>query len=122
MTDEELDAIRERAARATAGPWLVGDGELDGFPGSWDVWGSDYCGIASLAKTAEAAKFPRDLEANAEFIAHARTDVPALLSEVDRLREKLSAIDGVLSKCDRGSRDRWPGALLVIADIVEEGS
>lgn len=67
----------------TPGPWFVADGEMDGFEGEWDVVGPDNCGIASMAGTAEAAKYPRDKEANACLIAAA----PDLLAACQRLSD-----------------------------------
>lgn len=81
MSDDELAAIEARAAAATPGPWWqkshetpTGDGvelsrllcyfEDEGDPRFW-TWSTD--GV---------------------FVAHARTDVPALLAEVRRLRSE----------------------------------
>ena len=79
MTDEELQAIRERAEKATPGPWEANEVGL-------------YV-IAPLARGKESiARMPypygdtSDNQSNAAFIAHARTDIPALLAEVERLR------------------------------------
>ena len=78
MTDElDLDAIEARAAVATSGLWWTG--MHDGF--SYVVEGpeSDSHPVAQ-----------RLIRPDAEFIAHARTDVPALLAEVRRLRAALA--------------------------------
>lgn len=69
----------------TPGPWMAFDGQLDGFDGEWDVVGSDLCGIASMAGTAEKAKFPRDKEANAHLIAAA----PEMLAMLRKMRDRL---------------------------------
>ena len=83
LTDARLAAIRERLAAATPGPWearvevhgvslvplLTNKGHLAFAYG--DGWGDD-----------------------AEFIAHAPTDVAALLAEVERLRAELENADG----------------------------
>jgi hypothetical protein len=113
LTDEELDAIEARAAAATEGPWRSRRASLDAAapdepPACW--------GIAAGKETwhqnkgnfhPKDARYPVDevhvveigydrdyytpeaaipIEADAEFIAHARTDVPALLAEVRQLR------------------------------------
>lgn len=76
MTNDELVAIADRAAAATPGPWLPN-------------------GYYQVVQTANDAVPPgavcRDgnttrVEADRDFIAHARTDVPALIAEVIRLR------------------------------------
>jgi hypothetical protein len=59
VTDDELDVIGARANAATPGPW------------TWPDW--DDCS-------------EQEADANNEFIAHAREDVPALVAEVRRLR------------------------------------
>ncbi|MCG7345364.1 hypothetical protein MHZ92_14590 [Sporosarcina sp. ACRSL] len=75
LTTEQLEAIRKRAEAATVGEWeyfnprlyshsIVKSGDIDG---------------RSIAK--EISR-----EADGEFIAHAREDIPALLAEVERLQ------------------------------------
>lgn len=92
----DLDAIEARAEAATAGPW---HGEHDEF-GCVHV--GDYGWVASGPQgqspdydggTGDQGK------ADAEFIAHAREDVPALVAEVRRLRrwkdEALPVMEGL---------------------------
>lgn len=69
-TPLDLDAIEARAGAATEGPWeIIGGNEwLTGV----EVGIGSPCGIQI---------------ADAEFIAAARTDVPALVAEAIRLRE-----------------------------------
>ena len=86
MTDARLDDLDRLANGATAGPWYADDGAAEGFDGSWDVCGPDQCGIASITGTALVARYVRDKEANANFIAASRTAVPELVAEVRRLR------------------------------------
>ena len=76
-----LDEIKARAAAATEGPWVNDSTEIGRpFPGTdtIDVWVAESChpngdGI--------------DGEADAEFIAHARTDVPTLVAAVEAVLE-----------------------------------
>jgi hypothetical protein len=75
MTDDEIAAMKAREERATHGPWNV-------HVATWGivqhdrplpiVYGNAHYGILA--------------DADAEFIAHAREDVPALLAEVEQLR------------------------------------
>lgn len=80
----DLDEIRARAAAATPGPWqarreFVVSGDLEGIPDCVVSTGEDG---------------PQEL-ADAEFIAHAREDVPALYAEIERLRAALvTAMEG----------------------------
>src|SRR5690625_569283 len=78
LTDEELQAIRERAEKATEAPWVVVTDELGGQAkavidgDNWDVIRRPYVG-----------------KDNAAFIAHAREDIPKLLAEIDYAKELL---------------------------------
>jgi len=120
MTDEELSAIEERAKAATAGPWRVEEHALDltdagtdhGMPPmfnrevrtSWvhgqakdtfpitPVWVSPF-----YSPNAHVRMSAHD----ATFIAAARTDVPALVEEVRRLRAEVAQVNRVLT----GERD-----------------
>lgn len=97
MTKDELKAIRERLNAATPGPW-----KADCKPGDCVVWGpegltretSEAYRVApvflmNLAKGSdEPVAFDLREKANAEFIAHARTDVEELLNLVEMLMEK----------------------------------
>jgi hypothetical protein len=75
----DTDAIRERVEKATPGPWAAHEREtsdghhrvVDGLPG------------LNEHRVALTQRF-----ANAEFIAHARADIPALLEEVEGLRDE----------------------------------
>ena len=86
MTQERLDAIRGRVDAAERGPWEVengGDNEtstfIEGPEGS--VLVRNWRGSGYLSEEYVWVEKP-----NAEFIAHAREDIPALLAEVQRLR------------------------------------
>lgn len=79
----DLEAIKARADAATPGEWSAQDTDLD-------VHTEDS---RSLIHLAEVLLSDEDTRANhpqavadAEFIAHAREDIPALLAEVHRLR------------------------------------
>jgi len=96
MTPEQLNAIKERASKATVGPWVTAE-EIDGvYSGMKTVvrstdppsrWSSR---IVSVGQTRRHVK--EDAENNAEFIAQARQDIPALIAEVERLKSALSEI------------------------------
>lgn len=78
ITNEDLKAIRERAEKATSGPWRTEWGH-DEFRSRKKVVGTRIiCGMQFELHM----PIPND----AEFIAHARTDVPALLDEIERLK------------------------------------
>lgn len=110
MTPAELDAIRARAAAATAGPWRPH--EEDGSNCVWreELPAASTCimshGTAFALGVAVAAT-PDPNNEDATFIAHAREDVPALLAEVDTLRAALGSLVDALPRCDV-SRLRGP--------------
>lgn len=109
-----LDEIETRANAATEGPWEwdgesnepwpAGDNSLRSVSGAKDdlvlyAWGYDAYGI-------EAAR-----DADAEFIAHARTDVPALAA-VARYALSQHSKDETHNECghcaDSYGEDGWP--------------
>lgn len=75
MTDLDLTAIKKRIEAASAGPWTAAD---DGL-----VWATRLGDPVSGSVEIE----------DAEFIAAARTDIPALVAEVERLRRLLGPPD-----------------------------
>jgi|SRR3972149_5854699 len=114
LSEEEIEQIAARAAKATAGPWHLcgtpenptpvvnahGDdgyqvhsmlhvkdmypGDRPGF-GTWDLMKDTYC---------------RD----AAFIAHARSDVPALLSDRKALEARIKKLEGERDDLTRVAR------------------
>ncbi len=94
--DLDLEAIKARAEAATPGPWEA-DGEPF-LPQNWrpklSVWanvGDEFSHLVAAVATPDKYLGLTD----ADFIAHARTDVPALVAaleerdaEVERLREE----------------------------------
>jgi len=94
VTTDELAAIRARCDAATPGPWRFGVGDRK------------YIGQSELLVVAcdEARELDIalvDVEGggyhhqDAEFIAHARTDVPALVARVEELEAALAKVDGL---------------------------
>lgn len=79
MTPEQLDEIEERAAAATPGPWRV-----DGYAIAAEVDTDSFLEVCSFRGNYADEDMP--------FVAAARTDVPALVAEVRRLREELESV------------------------------
>jgi hypothetical protein len=73
----DVDAIRQRAENATPGPWRWSD-KADALIAE----GESFETIFNLRLVTPTSR------ADAEFIAHAREDIPALLAEVTRLSEE----------------------------------
>jgi hypothetical protein len=86
MSNElDLDAIRARAEAATVGPWeFFVDQHRD--CGTVLRFGSQHIDICH---------FSPNMEDDAEFIAHARADVPALIAEVEGLRAEVTALQAL---------------------------
>lgn len=89
---DRLQEIREREAAATAGPWQAQ--EYD------DHLGDEGCAILAgngMGQRGIAYSLPYSwhgqdaVEADAEFIAQAREDVPFLLEQVDTYRAHVEA-------------------------------
>lgn len=85
---DRLKEIRERAEKATPGPWIT-------VAHSWEQTSvftdaDDIQIAACLYQGDEESEESNDQNDRcAEFIAHARDDVPYLLQEVERLNEEL---------------------------------
>ena len=83
-----LDAIKARCEAATPGPWAVagkGVGAADDDRRPWIIapdGEADPWWVAMFETEVPNSDFGLE---NAEFAAHARTDVPALVAEVERL-------------------------------------
>jgi hypothetical protein len=85
MTPEELAEIKARCEKATPGPWCWWG---DRFSGRGIGQGDEYeFGIQVVVYLKGVST-----DENADFIAHSRTDIPALVAEVERLRAALEQI------------------------------
>jgi hypothetical protein len=76
----DLDAIEARAEAATEGPWYEDD----------ITFGTGTLVIARFDDTVVQSSLPLShtrTAPNADFIAHARTDVPALVAELRAARD-----------------------------------
>ena len=82
MTDRELEEIRLRYEATTPGPWVS------------FVEGRDHSSGSNFIMTGEGENRGDDIEltgatvADQDFIAHAREDIPKLLSEIARLKAR----------------------------------
>lgn len=82
MKAEELAVIKERAAEATGGPWnWLSESVLDGDDEVITEFGDDIS------------------DKNAQFIAHAREDIPKLVAEIECTRTEISDAIGYLFEC-----------------------
>lgn len=83
-TDNDLDAIEDRLDVTTPGPWRVGI-EIDGCrTGRRTVVKARGVRVVTVGQI--RSHHDQQAEANVDFIAHARHDVPSLVTEVRWLR------------------------------------
>lgn len=75
-----IEEIRERCEKATAGPWM--QKELADCSEIYDAnsWGKALRPLALVGSST----------IDAEFIAHAREDIPALLDHIEALHSELT--------------------------------
>jgi hypothetical protein len=110
VTQEQLEAIRQRAENATPGPWEIRWGEVvTKHPDHQNVsqWYDGYSNaICSLNDGEYIINSNKDNDA--AFIAHARTDIPALLDHIAELEAELAYMNGVV------------GTLLSSLSLIEE--
>lgn len=90
LTPEDLDAIEARANAATRGPWT---GEFMPEHGDAPIVYAEF-NYELIYKTHDR-----------DFINAARTDVPALVAEVRRLRAEIERMRSDFCECGRGLRN-----------------
>lgn len=91
-----IPEIRARCEAATEGPWEtrpIDDCDPPGY--RYNVYSVDNGGgwqICSLAGGTDSHELADDIEeqANADFIAAAKQDIPALCDHIDKLQSELS--------------------------------
>ncbi len=95
----DLKAIRERCELATPEPWQVAPDSTGG--GIHTQWFHGQLGgpvpVATVAHTIEKDKpahYCYILPEDAEFIAHARTDIPAMLDYIASLESRCEKLEG----------------------------
>lgn len=97
LSDERIAEISNREAAATPEPWAWTEGGIQAANDEWVMWAANVPGDPQTASEALGAcgnHTENHAEDNLAFLAHARTDVPALLAEVNRLRSVEAAAYG----------------------------
>lgn len=108
MTDAELDEIEARAAKATQGPWAVRKGYHRDTGLSVEFVCSRVLGVDLYSDEGSSA-------CDDAFVTAARTDVPALVAEVRRLR-------AAMTKASRELKDEAPGCRECIGEYGTSGT
>ena len=97
MTDQELEAIAAREQRSTLGPWSVK--RVQNLYPSDAGDGRTYPAVRGFrCPKAIYERAWEQVEQDAQFMAGARADVPALLNEVRRLRRRLRELHTAVSE------------------------
>jgi hypothetical protein len=96
MSEIDLAEVKARADAASPGPWYP-ETDPDASPGVWTDRGAEL-------------GFDTNRAEDAEFIAHARTDVPALLARIAELEAERDAgfleLAGYLADAERRGYER----------------
>ena len=101
MSMIDLDAIRERCA-AVYPDWNYYGGPDAKEPKQGSLEAAPGLTVGTPHNTEPIARFSgylMDVVANVEFVIHARADIPALIAEVEKLREALEIIEEVAKTC-----------------------
>jgi hypothetical protein len=116
MDAKQLDEIRKRAEAATAGPWGTSEDVVTITGSNGRDWNIAYFYGEVVS--------PDQSEKNAEFTAHARTDIPALLAALaasqERERAMREALTEIEAKTQKHDAELSPPPMLIelLIDII----
>lgn len=108
LTEDELKQLRELCDAATDGPWWVSDDGLN------DVWNGEEEFAENLIAPGcvRHGEAPSErIRADQDFIAAARTALPQLLDEIDRLKKEAGCHK--CSSCNTTTADAYGTQLMV---------
>jgi hypothetical protein len=94
------DAIRARLDAATPGPWRLDGRSIVAETPISDDGPADGKWNHSVVCSVGAWRSGRPTDADAEFIAHSRTDVQLLLAENERLGAEVDRLDSELTRAE----------------------
>ena len=91
MNQERFKEIRARCNAATGGIWDYSVDSVDGRPRTLAaiVDGEDF--DIAIFEQWDASPYEEEMVANADFIAHARQDLPDCTAEIERLQGMVKA-------------------------------
>ena len=120
MTQLELAEIEARANAATPGPWEVGVLRRECDHPTTNQFTEERSVFPPLGESGPVALAAEGEHENGAFIAHARTDVPALIAEVKRLRAENDVLRKSADAAVDGVRAMLPAALKVAREEKRE--
>lgn len=97
MNAEQIAEIEARANAATGGPWGIERTDMRNWIGPMRRSGTKVAAI--IVNIDRVGLVPEALsrnDNNSDFIAHARTDIPALIAALRAERAKVAAMDQAL--------------------------
>jgi hypothetical protein len=94
LTNEQLREMEERCKKATPGGWKIFKDEHETRIGTNWIHGQlkSYAPVVTTTVSVKRGTCVYIKDADAEFIAHAREDMPILIAEVIALRNELSLL------------------------------
>lgn len=98
MTSDEQTAIEQRFHAASPGPWAEGAGKVANGETRELVIGPDGRTIIAMAYGGFGHPTPDCTREDRAFIAHAWTDIKALLVENHQLRETVLALEDAIRR------------------------
>lgn len=122
LTQEQFEKIRKRAEAATSGPWTYVSETEDRY--EMPKFISPEFPIMSFGDCTAFYPIegtPPD-DADADFIANAREDIPALLAEVERLQNDVIALEDLKDGTDSVNLAEIERLRSVIADFADHGT
>ncbi len=120
MTNAELEAISTREQRATLGPWTVK--RVQNLYPSEAGDGRTYPAVRGFrCPKAIYERAWEQVESDALFMAASRSDVPALTSEVRRLRRRLQEVHMAVSEAVEFNPKSTPHDILrIVEELLKE--
>ena len=97
MNDKDLESIKTRLGKATAGEWVAESFEHEG--GDIHIGATGEL-IAKVWIDDACEDFNPQQRANADFIAHSKQDIESLLGEVGRLQNKIDSMTTITVEAD----------------------
>ena len=83
LSDDYIEEVRNRCEAATAGPWVSSIEGRDHTSGESVI-------LRGVNSSEDDLYLSGGTDADHDFIAHARQDIPKLLDEIERLRNLVS--------------------------------
>lgn len=99
LTNEQLKEIAARTEAATPGPWIADIAECAKIRDE----NGELISMFSYLDSKKGRRNSDEVAANARFSAHARTDIPALLSHIEHQRRAMEWQSKRMVKHARGN-------------------